>query len=101
LPGLVVPLAELSGVHHVSDVTEVATVRGWEVPVQHDRIEIDTVWPHDGASPGIHPNLTKEVGIVEGLEDGAHVAPRHELPLLDEAIVEAQTHDVRPRDLHG
>jgi hypothetical protein len=48
--------------------------------MQHDRIEVDPIGPYDGATLRVHSGLTKEVGIVERLEDGALMAPRHELP---------------------
>jgi hypothetical protein len=69
--------------------------------MQHDRVEVDPIGPYDGTTLRVHSGLTKEVGIVERLEDGALMAPRHELPLLDEPVIERHAHDVRPRDLNG
>jgi len=43
--------------------------RGWlEVPVQHERVEIGAVGPHDGSQLVIHAHLGEEIGIGERLE---------------------------------
>jgi hypothetical protein len=60
-----------------------------EVPVQHERIEVGSVGPHDGAQLVVHLHLSEIAGIGQRLEDGAVQLPA-EIDVACAAVAEAK-----------
>jgi hypothetical protein len=71
-----------------------------EVAVQHKRVEVGAVRPHDRPQLIIHTNLREEAGVGKGLEHGTMQLPG-EVDIAGTAIAEAEPQSIVAENLGG
>lgn len=75
--------------------------RSWlEVPMQHKRIEVGSVRPHDGSEFLVYSHVGEEVWIGQGLEYGTSQLP-DEIDISRAAVAEAESESIVTKYLDG
>jgi hypothetical protein len=74
---------------------------GFEVAVEHGRVEVQTVGPCHGAAFWINLDLREVQRIVKGSENRSMIRSGQELKFSDDAIVEGEPNNVVSRHLDG